>query len=191
MDRIENVITSLHVAHLNEPEKNLVLDWAQDFSDIFHLNAEILSVTPKVQHRIPTTDDIVIAKKQYRQPPEAQEQISVQIDKQLKSGIIAPSKSPSISPVLIVPKKLDASGERKYRVVIDYRALNEKVIGDAYPLPNITDILERLGKAQYHTSLYSILRVAIIKWKLILMTAQKQLFQLQGVTSSINECLFA
>ena len=50
---------------------------------------------------------------------------------------------------MIVPKKLDASGERKYRVVIDYRRLNDKVIGDAYPLPNITDILDRLGKAHY------------------------------------------
>ena len=32
---------------------------------------------------------------------------------------------------------------------IDFRALNEKVIGDAYPLPNITDILDHLGNAQY------------------------------------------
>ena len=126
-----------------------MLGWARDFSDIFHINGGILSATHKVQHRIPTADDIVIAKKQYRQPPEAREQISLQIRKQLKSEIIAPSKSPYSSPVLIVPKKLDASGERKYRVVIDYRRLNKKVIGDAYPLPNITDILDRLGKAQY------------------------------------------
>ena len=66
MDRIEKVINSFHVAHLNTPEKDLVLGWARDFSDIFHINGEILSAIHKVQHKIPTTDDIVIAKKQYR-----------------------------------------------------------------------------------------------------------------------------
>ena len=70
VDRIEKVINSLHVAHLNTPEKDLLLGWARDFSDIFHINGEILSATHKVQHRIPTTGDSVIAKKQYRQPPK-------------------------------------------------------------------------------------------------------------------------
>lgn len=31
----------------------------------------------------------------------------------------------------------------------DFRALNEKTLGDAYPLPNITDILDQLGSAKY------------------------------------------
>lgn len=34
-------------------------------------------------------------------------------------------------------------------MVIDYRSLNEKTLGDAYPLLNITDILDQLGGAQY------------------------------------------
>ena len=34
-------------------------------------------------------------------------------------------------------------------MIIDYRALNEKTIGDAYPLPNITEILDQLGSAKY------------------------------------------
>lgn len=33
--------------------------------------------------------------------------------------------------------------------MIDYRALNEKIISDAYPLPNITEILDQLGSAKY------------------------------------------
>ena len=69
VDRIGKVINSFHVAHLNTPEKDWVLGWARDFWDIFHINGEILSATHKVQHRIPTMDDIVFAKKQYRQQP--------------------------------------------------------------------------------------------------------------------------
>jgi len=42
--------------------------------------------------------------------------------------------------VWLVPKKKDASGERKWRMVVDYRKLNEKVIKDRYPMPLINDV---------------------------------------------------
>ena len=48
-----------------------------------------------------------------------------------------------------MPKKIEAQGNKKWRMVIDYRALNGKTVGDAYPLPNITDILDQLGGAMY------------------------------------------
>ena len=38
-------------------------------------------------------------------------------------------------------------------MVINYRALNEKTIRDAYPLPNVIDILDQLGGAKYFTVL--------------------------------------
>ena len=34
-------------------------------------------------------------------------------------------------------------------MVLDFRKLNEKTIGDSYPLPNIIDISDQLGSAQY------------------------------------------
>jgi len=34
-------------------------------------------------------------------------------------------------------------------MVIDFRALNEKMIEDTYLLPNITEILDQLGSAKY------------------------------------------
>ena len=34
-------------------------------------------------------------------------------------------------------------------MVLDFRKLNEKTIGDSYPLPNINDILDLLGPARY------------------------------------------
>lgn len=34
-------------------------------------------------------------------------------------------------------------------MVIDYPGLNEKTTRDAYPLPNITDILDQLSGAKY------------------------------------------
>ena len=48
-----------------------------------------------------------------------------------------------------MPKKTDAAGEKRWRLVIDCLKVNEKTLGDAYPLPNVTEILAQLGKAKY------------------------------------------
>jgi len=53
----------------------------------------------------------------------------------------------------VVPKKSDASGKKKYRLVIDYRKLNEVTIPDRNPMPDISEIISRIGKTKYHTVL--------------------------------------
>ena len=112
------------MSYLSPEEKEYVFHWAEDYADIFHLNGEKLTSTHLIQHRIPTIDDKVIVRKQYRTPHEANDQIHHQIEKQYTSGIIGNSKSPYNSPLLIVSKKLDASGKRKWKMVINFRALN-------------------------------------------------------------------
>ena len=64
-------------------------------------------------------------------------------------GAIENSKSPYNSPLLIIPKKIDATGKKKWRIVIYFWLLNDKKIGDTYKLPNISDVLGHLGTAQY------------------------------------------
>jgi hypothetical protein len=51
--------------------------------------------------------------------------------------------------LLVVPKKADATGAKRWKLVIDYRKLNEKTVGDAYPLPDVTEILDQLGQSKY------------------------------------------
>lgn len=58
---------------------------------------------------------------------------------------MAPSESAFNSPLLLVPKEADGSGEVKSRVVIDFRQQHEWTAGDVYPLLNITDVLDQLG----------------------------------------------
>jgi hypothetical protein len=112
-----------------------------------------LTFTNHVKHVIKTTDELPVHTKSYRYPYIHKPEIQRQINEMLDNGIIKPSTSPWSSPVWIVPKKLDASGKQKWRMVIDYRKINEKTIDDRYPLPNITDILDKLGKSQYFTTL--------------------------------------
>lgn len=52
-----------------------------------------------------------------------------------------------------VPKQSDTSEKQKWRVIINYRKLNEISLGDSYLLPNITDILDKLGNSIYFITL--------------------------------------
>jgi hypothetical protein len=66
---------------------------------------------------------------------------------------MAPSESAFNSRLLLVPKEADASGEVKSRVVIDFRQQREWTGEDAYPLLNVTDIFDQLGKAKFFSSI--------------------------------------
>ena len=44
------------------------------------------------------------------------------------------------------------NGENGVRLCCDYRYLNKYTSGDAYPTPDITDVIHKVGKAQWITS---------------------------------------
>ena len=67
----------------------------------------------------------------------------------LRDGIIEPSTSPWNSPILAIHKKENASGKKKWRIVVDFRKLNEVTVGDSFPLPVISEILDTLGNSKY------------------------------------------
>ncbi|CAK1577892.1 unnamed protein product [Parnassius mnemosyne] len=71
----------------------------------------------------------------------------------LDQGIVRPSESAWRSRIWVVPKKVDASGKQKWHLIVDFRKLNEKTLDDKYPIPNISDVLDKLGKCQYFTTL--------------------------------------
>lgn len=66
----------------------------------------------------------------------------------LDQGIVEPSRSPWSSPIWVVPKnRPDSQGRPQWRVVIDYRKLNNITIGETYRIPQINEILDKLEKA--------------------------------------------
>lgn len=151
--RFAELLKTMKLDHLNEKEKISILKIICKFPyQFFHPSDKLKSakVTP---HTIITTDDIPINTKQYRYPLIHKKEIETQINKLLDNNIIQPSVSPYNSPLWIVPKKSDSSGKPRWRMVIDYRKLNEKTVADAYPLPNIIEILDQLGGAKYFSTL--------------------------------------
>jgi hypothetical protein len=55
--------------------------------------------------------------KSYRIPEIHKEEVKRQIEQMLRDDIIQPSISPWNSPILVIPKKVDASGKQKWRVL--------------------------------------------------------------------------
>ena len=104
-------------------------------------------------HKIPTIDNIPINVKQYRYPPHLRDIVQKQVQELIDNDIVEESESPYNSPLWIVSKKPDVQGNKRWRLVIDFRALNEKMVASAYPLPNITEILDQLGRSKYFSTL--------------------------------------
>jgi hypothetical protein len=71
----------------------------------------------------------------------------------LTDGIIVPSTSPWNSPILFIPKKADVSRKKKWRIVVDFRKLNDVTVGDSFLIPVISEILDALGKSKYFSTI--------------------------------------
>ncbi|CAH2097419.1 unnamed protein product [Euphydryas editha] len=154
LSRYQRICNELRTDHLNYKEKKSLYKIYNKYSEIIYLEGDELTCTHSIVHEISTgQQQNPINSKTYQYPEVHKEKVKTQINKMLKQGIIRPSTSPWSSPLWVVPKKKDASGKVKWRVVIDYRKLNNVTIGNAYPLPNISEILDQLGNSTYFTTL--------------------------------------
>lgn len=152
-NRLELLRNNLRLEHLNQEERNSIINICKTYSDLFYLPDDQLTHTSTLEHEINLTNPTPINTKSYRYPEIHKQEVNKQIDKMLKQGIIKPSISPWSAPLWVVPKKLDASKVQKWRLVIDYRRLNDVTIGDAFPLPQIDEILDQLGHSKYFSTL--------------------------------------
>ena len=152
-DRLHNLEKNVRLQHVSDPEeRNKLWELIEQFGDIFTLPDDALPATTLVKHSIPTTDEIPVHVKQYRYPQVHQAEISRQVNEMREKEIVRNTSCPYNSPICVVPKKEDACGKKKWRIVINFRGLNAKTLHDAYSLPNINEILDRLGSAKYFSA---------------------------------------
>ncbi len=81
-------------------------------------------------------------------PPNLKENLRAQLDSWLQNEVIEPSSSPWSSPLVPVTKK---NGQTRW--VLDYRRVNDLTVTDSFPTPNISEILNSLGKSKYFSTL--------------------------------------
>lgn len=122
------------------------------YNDIFALQGDTLTANNFYKQKITLQDGNSVYIKNYRTPEAHLEEIDKQVNKMLADKIIQPSISSFNSPILLVPKKSETD-EKKWRLVVDFRQLNKRIIPDKFPLPRIDEILDHLGRAKYFTTL--------------------------------------
>ena len=107
-----------------------------------------LGCTTRIRHHIETGDAQPVKRRYFQFSPKLLEILYAELDKMLADGIVQPSKSAWSSPVMLVPKK-----DKSYRVVLDFRGLNEVTLKYAYPQPRVQAILDSLRDARFISSL--------------------------------------
>ncbi|KAJ1169201.1 hypothetical protein NDU88_001107 [Pleurodeles waltl] len=124
----------------------------RQLKNLFDKHGRVFSSVPGrtrlVHHQILTPPGKTVRLKPYRIPEARKTLVENEIEKMLDLDIIEPSQSPWCSPVVLVPKP-----DGSIRFCIDFRRVNSISQFDTYPLPRIDELLERLGKAKYMSTL--------------------------------------
>ncbi|KAI2667015.1 Retrovirus-related Pol polyprotein from transposon 17.6 [Labeo rohita] len=131
--------------HLSAAQKTELSHLVSQFSDVFSTRPGQTNV---IQHDIRTPPGVIVRQRPYRVPEARRQAIEDEISEMLKLGIIEPSRSAWSSPIVMVPKP-----DGTLRFCNDFRRLNEVSEFDGYPMPRVDELLERLGRARFITTL--------------------------------------
>ncbi|KEP45134.1 putative Transposon Tf2-1 polyprotein, partial [Rhizoctonia solani 123E] len=96
----------------------------------------------------------------YSTGPKEDEELRNTLKRQLEAGLICPSTSSMVSPIIFVKKK-----NGKLRLCVDYCYLNSITKKNVYPLPLPSDLIEKLQGAKIFTKFdlkwgYNLVRIA-------------------------------
>ncbi|KAI5115596.1 hypothetical protein M0805_003691 [Coniferiporia weirii] len=111
--------------------------------------AECFPISCPYDHTINLKPDFIPRDcKLYPLSPKEQLALDQFLEENLRKGYIRPSKSPMASPFFFVGKK-----DNELRACQDYRTLNEGTVKNAYPLPLISELMDKLKGVKYFTKL--------------------------------------
>jgi len=88
--------------------------------------------------------------REYRIPELMKAKVQRQIDELADDCFIVPSTSHMASPLVCVLKGKDGKGG--VRLAVDYKYLNSFTHNDAYVMPNLNDLIHKVGSANFITT---------------------------------------
>jgi hypothetical protein len=91
---------------------------------------------------IELTDSKPVRSPPYRCAPPRAQIFKRVVNELLQQGVVRPSKSQYASPAFLVPKS-----DGSFRLVVDYRKVNAKIVFDSYPTPTIEEAFQQFGGA--------------------------------------------
>jgi len=131
--------------HLSESQREELLAVLDQFPDCF---SDTPGFCDYIEHEIHVSSDFKPKiLRAYKVPECLKPEVERQINELLSIGFIRPSKSKMASPLVCVLKGKD--GMDGVRLTVDYSYVNKYTVGDTYPIPDIPDIVQRMGSAKY------------------------------------------
>ena len=131
--------------------------WRNNVS--FYRKGQKLGVTNVYKHRIDLKENYVPKIfPSYKMNPAMRAEMAKILKEQEKQGIIEPFEGETefASPAFLVEKPRDpVTGKRQYRLVCDFRHVNEQILDQARVFPSAEETLEKLGslKGKYFSKL--------------------------------------
>ena len=124
----------------------------EQLRDLFKEFEDVLSSRPGrtegVEHQIVTRAAKPVRLPPYRLSHAYRETVQKELKEMLAKGIMEPSTSQWAAPIILVPKK-----DGSLRLCVDCRRLNGITQSDAYPMPRVDELIDRLGGAKFITTL--------------------------------------
>lgn len=134
-------------SHLSKTQKDDFTDFLTEFHDVFSENV-VAGNCDIVRHAINLKDPSPIKQVPRRIPFQMRDEVNKIIEEMKEQGVIEESKSPWVSPAVLVRKK-----DGTIRFCVDFRKLNDVTKKDSYPLPRIDDILDQLSGNSWFSTL--------------------------------------
>ena len=136
------------ISHLTPDEQRDLLCLLDRFSSCFSDDPGLCTL---VQHEINLLPGFVPKRlKAYRVPERLKSQVSEEIQHLLELGVIRPSNSDMVSPLVVVLK--GPGGRDGIRLAVDYSYVNKFTRNDPFPVPDIDGLINRIADAEMLSS---------------------------------------
>jgi len=141
-------ITSEQVAHLSAEERHQLLQLLDKYAECFSDHPGLCTLA---HHEINLMPEFKPKRlKAYRVPEQLKAQVSSEIQHLLDRGIIRPSNSDMVSPLVVVLK--GPGGRDGIRLAVDYSYVNRFTRNDPFPVPDIEGIMNRISRSKLISS---------------------------------------
>jgi len=159
-------VLNLDLEPLEDGEILLIIDASEQYSHYAQcFSTEQAARLPEHKswdHEIPLQDPKakIPTRAIYKTTWEEDEALQTYLRENLPTGKVRRSRSAAGAPILFVNKK-----DGSMRLCIDYRAFNRLTIPNKYPLPLISELLDKTRQGQWFTRLdlkngYNLIRIA-------------------------------
>ena len=141
-DLVDECDFGLNESDLSEEDKLRAKSLVHEYKDLFQWGDGPLSCAHKYEHEIRLVPGArPVRHKPRRFSTDQEKLVNNEVEKLLRQGIIEKSNSPWSSRLVLAWNHY----KQHYRVCLDLRDLNSRCLSDAYPLPNLSDLLQRLA----------------------------------------------